>query len=431
MTFYISTVILTELLMLAMTLHVLNYSGFTKEQKTWFLFTFISVMICSGAEFAVHSGVYKPSFAIPLTILTVLQFSLAPLLGVFFIGALGVKKQGKIAAIYFAINFIIEAAAAPFGLVFYFNEEGYFRGEFFIIYEVFYFVSLIYLIVGIVSVGKKFRHRDFVTIIMILIILVAGIVPMTLFKINITYIAIAISASICYIYFNDLVQQDIQAELVKNQQAMSGMQEHIISGLANLIEDRDLDTGEHISRTSAYVKILAENARNDGVYADEIDDKFISMMYALAPLHDIGKITVPDSILKKPGWLSDEEYTEMQKHTTVGGSVVREVLSGITDENYISFASDIATYHHERWDGRGYPEGLKGEKIPLSARIMTIADVYDALVSERVYKKAMLPEEAFSAIKEESGTHFDPNLVGVLLRHMEDFAAVIADKKKE
>ena len=202
------------------------------------------------------------------------------------------------------------------------------------------------------------------------------------------------------------------------------MQTHMISGLANLIENRDLDTGEHIFRTSAYVRLLAECAREDGVYADVIDDKFISMLETLAPMHDIGKIVVPDSILRKPARLTYEEFEIMKTHAAVGGKVVKEVLSGITDEDYLSFAADIATYHHERWDGTGYPEKLKGEDIPLSARIMAIADVFDALISERCYKKAMPPKEAFGIIEEEAGTHFDPLLAKVFLDHKERFENV-------
>ena len=412
--------------MIAMILHVLNYSGFKKEQKLWYLLTFVAIMLCAGAEFAVH---YKPenynsSFAIPLTIITVIQFSTAPLLGVLFIGALGLKGQGKIAIGFFAINLLVEIIAAPFGWIFYFNEQGYFRGDLFIIYEIFYVISLVYRIICMAIVGRNFRHRDIWTIGMVLVILVAGILPMTLFKINITYIAIAIGSSLCYIYYNDLVQQDIQAELVANQQKISNMQTHMISGLANLIENRDLDTGEHIFRTSAYVRLLAECAREDGVYADVIDDKFISMLETLAPMHDIGKIVVPDSILRKPARLTYEEFEIMKTHAAVGGKVVKEVLSGITDEDYLSFAADIATYHHERWDGTGYPEKLKGEDIPLSARIMAIADVFDALISERCYKKAMPPKEAFGIIEEEAGTHFDPLLAKVFLDHKERFENV-------
>ena len=421
MTFYAAIILMTELLMFAMTLHVLNYSGFTKKQKTWYLLTFLSIMLCAAAEFAVHCGIYDPMFALPLTILTVVQFSVVPVLGILFTGALGLYGREKFAIGFFLLSALAEIVCAPFGLVFYFNESGYFRGQYFIIYEAFYFVSLIYLVFSMVTVGKTFRHRDLWTIAMILVVLVAGILPMTLFKLNVTYIAVAISASLCYIYYNDLVQQDIQEELVANQKKISDMQEHMISGLANLIESRDMDTGEHIARTSAYVKTLAEDARADGVYADALDDRFISLLHTLAPMHDIGKIIVPDSILKKPGKLTKEEFEIMKRHAADGGTVVREVLNGVTDEDYLSFASDIATYHHEWWNGKGYPTGIAGEAIPLSARIMAIADVFDALISVRCYKTAMLPEQAFRVIEEEAGTHFDPNLVEVFIRHKGDF----------
>jgi len=422
MTFYSSIILITELMMIAMTLHVIHYSGFTKTQKAWYLMTFISIMLCSAAEFAVHCGWYAPAFAVPLTIITVIQFSLAPMLGVFFIGALGLHHQARYASIIFSLNLLVEIVAAPFGWIFSFGLEGYSRGPLFIIYEAFYFVSLLYLLIGMIIVGKKFRHRDFRTISMVIVVLVAGILPMTIFKINVTYIAIAIAASLCYIYYNDLVQQDIQAELVLNQERISGMQRHIISGLSNLIENRDMETGEHISRTSAYVKTLAELARDDGVYTEELTDRFIALLQTLAPMHDIGKIVVSDRILKKPGKLTPEEFEEMKKHAVVGGKVVKEVLSDVTDEEYLAFASDIAMYHHERWDGTGYPSKLQGDEVPLSARIMAIADVYDALISERCYKKAMPPEEAFEIIKEEAGTHFDPLLAEVFLNHKEKFA---------
>ena len=421
MSFYMSTIILTELLMLAMTLHVITYSGFAKIEKFWYLLTFISVMICSAAEFAVHCGVYDVKYAPVLTVLTVIQFSLAPLLGVMFSGALGLHHQAKIAGVIFSLNLLVEIAAAPFGKIFYFNNEGYFRGDWFLVYETFYIVSLVYLIISLILVGKRFRHRDFFTIGMIVVILVAGIVPMTLYRVNVTYIAVAISASICYIYYNDLVQQDIKAELLVNQKKMTSMQEHIISGLANLIENRDMETGEHILRTGEFVKLLAESARNDGVYADVIDDHFIMLLNTLAPMHDIGKIVVSDRILKKPAKLDTDEFNEMKKHAEVGGDVVREVLNGITDKSYQDFAADIATYHHEWWDGTGYPKKLKGEEIPLSARIMAIADVFDALISERCYKNPIPMDEAFKIIANESGTHFDPKLVEVFLNHRKEF----------
>ena len=423
MTFYVGTILLVELMMLAMTLHVLNYSGFTKTQRTWYLLTFLSVMLCAAAEFTVHCGRYDPAYARLLTVITTIQFSVAPLLGVFFSGALGLHREAKYASAFSVLNVFAEVGAAPYGLVFYFDGAGYHRGELFIIYELFYFISLIYLVASMLVVGKRFRHRDFWTIAMVLVILIAGILPMTLYNLNITYAAIAISACLCYIYYNDLVQQDIKAELVTRQKQMSEMQEHIISGLATLIEDRDMETGEHISRTSAYVKLLAEFARDEGVYADELDERFITLLYTLAPMHDIGKIVIPDRILRKPGKLTPEEYDEMKKHAAAGGTAVREVLSGVTDESYLSFAADIATYHHEWWDGSGYPKGLRGEEIPLPARIMALADVYVALISERCYKAPMPPEEAFEVIRAETGTHFDPHLAEVFLRHREEFEA--------
>ena len=421
MNFYACITIITVLLMITMIVHVLHYKGFTKRQKIWFILTFISILVCQIAEFGVHCGYYNPSFKILMTIVTIIQFSLAPVLGVMFLGALGLKYQKKIAIIYLAISFFIEVLAAPFGWIFYFNDDGYFRGAFFIIYGIFYFISLLYLIIGMIVVGNNFKNRDVLTIIMVLVILVAGIIPMTFFNLNVTYLAIAISSSICYIYYNDLVQQDIQYEFRENQKKISSMQEHIISGLANLIENRDLETGEHITSTKKYVKLLAHHARLDGVYSDTIDDHYISLLYVLSPLHDIGKILVSDIILKKPGRLTKEEFDLMKKHAAGGGKVVRDLLMGVTDDEYIAFASDIATYHHERYDGKGYPRGLRGREIPLSARIMAIADVFDALTSKRCYKEALSFDEAIKIIKEESGTHFDPLLVEVFLKHKEDF----------
>ncbi len=417
MSFYLCTILLTELVMLTMTFHVIHYSGFTREQKTWFLLTFTAIMFCAAAEAAVHCGYYNPSFALPLTIITVLQFSIAPMLGVFFSGALGLHSQAAVASRIFALNLIIEVIAAPYGWIFFFNDQGYSRGDLFIIYEAFYFISLLYLLFNMFVVGKRFKNRDTWTIAMIFVVLVAGIIPMTVYKINITYIAIAFSACVCYIYYNDLVQQDIQTELIANQKKLSSMQESITSGMANLIESRDTETGEHVSRTSAIVRSLAEYARSDGVYTDLLDDQFISMLYVLSPLHDVGKIVVPDHILRKPGKLTKEEYELMKTHASAGGTIIRRILSGIADEDYINFATDIAACHHEKWDGSGYPEGLAGENIPLSARIMAIADVYDALISERCYKKAMSKEDALEIIRGESGSHFDPALVTVFLNH--------------
>ncbi|MCR5088281.1 MAG: HD domain-containing protein [Oscillospiraceae bacterium] len=426
MTLYTGVILLTELMLFTMAVHVLNYSGFTRIEKKWYLITFLSIMLCAGAEwFALTFDARGAGFVFPLTVITVVQFSLTPLLPVFFAGALGMHRGAKVAGIVFSLNALAELFSAFTGWIFRFDENGtYIRSHYYFIYEAFYIVSLIFLVVALVIVGKRFKKRDIFTIVMILVIMVTAILPLILKKIYTDYLGIGICACLCYIYYNDLIQEDIQVELVAKQKKISDIQEHIISGMANLIENRDTETGEHVLRTSSYVKTLAEEARGDGVYRDILDDNFISMMYTLAPMHDIGKIVVSDSILRKPGKLTAEEYEQMKRHASEGGKIVREILEGVTDEVHLAFAADIATFHHERWDGRGYPTGLAGEKIPLSARIMAIADVFDALVSERCYKNPMTPEHAFEIIREEAGSHFDPNLAEVFLNHRDLFTAI-------
>ena len=419
-----SATILLVVLMVAMTIHVLNYSGFTKKQKYWFVATFAAITFCALAEFALHGIPYSDVLKIPLTILTVLQFSIAPCFAMLFAGALGLKHQIKAVLIAFGICFTIGVICAPGGWIFYFDADGYHRGPVFLIYEITYFASLAYIIGTLFIVGRKFNRRDIGTIIMVLVILAAGIVPMSIFQLHIAYVAVGISACICYVFYNDLVQQDTSAELIKKQQKINEMQVQITSRLANLIESRDTETGEHVARTSAYVKALATDCLKEGIYTDIINEHYIDMLYNLAPMHDVGKILVSDKILRKPGKLTLEEYEEIKKHAALGGQVVRQVLSGLADDDMIDFAADIATYHHERWDGTGYPKGISGAEIPLSARIMAIADVYDALVTKRCYKDPIPPEEAFKIIEDESGTHFDPTLVSVFLEHKEQYVEI-------
>lgn len=431
MNYYSAATIINVILMIAMSIHVLSNTVFNKKQKAWFIWTFAAISFCALAEFALHCGYYDYAFRIPLTILTVLQFAAAPCFAMLFAGALGLKHQGKIAICYFAFCLTIGIICAPFGWVFYFDLEGYHRGVAFLIYEITYFASLAYIIVVLILASRRFSRRDVGTIIMIFVVLVAGIIPMSIYQLHVAYIAVGISACLCYVFYNDLVQQDMSAELLKRQQKITDMQIQITARLANLIESRDTETGEHVARTSAYVKNLAEDCLKDGVYTDQINQEFIDLLFILAPMHDVGKILISDKILRKPGKLTPEEYEEIKKHATFGGDVIKQILNGIADEDYIKFATDIATYHHERWDGSGYPTKLKGEEIPLSARMMAIADVFDALVSKRCYKDPIPVEEAFKIIEEESRTHFDPNLVKVFLNHKEKYIEInsrIVDK---
>ncbi len=204
------------------------------------------------------------------------------------------------------------------------------------------------------------------------------------------------------------------------------MQNNTIISLSNLVENRDSDTGDHIIRTSSYIKVLAKTAMEEGLYPNQLNEEFIELLEKAAPMHDIGKIVVPDYILKKPGKLTPEEFEIMKRHTTEGSRIVHDVLGNGEDKKYIQMAADVAHYHHEKWDGSGYPNGLKGEHIPLSARFMAIADVFDALVSPRCYKDPIPIDEAFAIIKEGAGSHFDPKLAKCFLELEEPVTEITA-----
>ena len=198
------------------------------------------------------------------------------------------------------------------------------------------------------------------------------------------------------------------AESKRKSRMIAEMQKGLIMVLADLVESRDKCTGDHVRKTAAYVEIITDEMKKRGFYADEMTAEFIQNVIDSAPLHDVGKIHIPDQILNKPGKLTDEEFDIMKTHTTVGGEIIDRVIGMVPESGYLTEARNLAEYHHEKWNGRGYPHGLSGTNIPLSARIMAVADVFDALVSRRSYKKPFSFEKAMSIIKEDAGTHFDP-----------------------
>ena len=208
-----------------------------------------------------------------------------------------------------------------------------------------------------------------------------------------------------------------QAEkIVEDARRISSIQDSVIVGMANLIESRDGSTGKHVKNTQMYVRLIANELRSRGLFQVELTKEYIEDLCKAAPLHDVGKIKVPDAILQKPGKLTPEEFEAITLHTTYSRKIIQTIIGDVEDEHYVRIVEDIAMYHHERWDGTGYPTGLAGDSIPLSARIMAVADVFDALYEERCYKPPIRPIERIMQIMSEGrGTQFDPVIIGVFM----------------
>lgn len=212
-------------------------------------------------------------------------------------------------------------------------------------------------------------------------------------------------------------------ELVASREDAVRAKDAIIFAMASLAEVRDNETGNHLHRTQHYIRALAEAAQP--WYSDQLNPTTIELIFKSAPLHDIGKIGVPDKILLKPGKLDAEEFAIMRGHAELGRRAIDAAENKLGTSTFLAVAKDIAHTHHEKWDGSGYPQGLSGTSIPLAGRLMAIADVYDALVSKRVYKDAIPHDEAVAIIQSESGKHFDPQLVKVFRTVAPAFAEIL------
>ena len=213
----------------------------------------------------------------------------------------------------------------------------------------------------------------------------------------------------------------------RQSEIINKLQNGLILVLADMVESRDKCTGDHVRKTAAYTDIIMRQMKKEGVYTEQLTDAFMNDVVNSAPLHDIGKIQVSDTILNKPGRLTDEEFEIMKTHTTAGAEVIKHAINTVSEENsgYLKEAMNLAHYHHEKWNGTGYPCGLKGEEIPLSARIMAVADVFDALVSKRSYKEGFPFEKAMSIIQEGSGSHFDPKIAQAFLNASDEVRRVM------
>ncbi len=210
----------------------------------------------------------------------------------------------------------------------------------------------------------------------------------------------------------DDLRKSLEEKLEERTRHIRYIQQMIILGMASMVESRDNSTGGHIRRTGESVKIFAKKLLEVG---SPYSKEFLKKVVRAAPMHDLGKIAVDDQVLRKKGKFTDEEYSEMKKHSGEGARIVKKILDGVEEEEFVRIAVNIAYSHHERWDGSGYPSGLSGEDIPAEARIMALADVFDALVSDRCYKEAFSFDKAFQIIEESLGTHFDPCLGKVFI----------------
>lgn len=216
----------------------------------------------------------------------------------------------------------------------------------------------------------------------------------------------------------------LEIKVEEKVKEISASQMATIYALVKLSESRDDDTGVHIERTAGFCRLLAEQARSIPRYAALMDDTFIETIFKASPLHDIGKVGIPDRILLKPGKLTGEEFEIMKTHVRIGYETLAKVGAQYQQKTFIKMGLDIVLYHHEKWNGSGYQAGLSGEQIPLSARIMAVADVYDALRSKRVYKEAFSHEKSVEIIAEGRGSHFDPLLIDLFLEHHEAFQSL-------
>lgn len=217
------------------------------------------------------------------------------------------------------------------------------------------------------------------------------------------------------IYFISVRMTKLLDRQINDTARIKELNRDMVHGFANLVESRDESTGGHVKRTSRYVEMLARELKKRGLYKDIVNAEYIDNLSSAAPMHDIGKMSIPDYILQKPGKLTDEEFAIMKTHAENGGKIIKQTFSHIGDDNYRQMVYEVARYHHEKWNGKGYPEGRSKQEIPLAARIMAVADVFDAISQKRCYRDAIPLDECFGIIEKGSGIDFEPQLVEVFL----------------
>lgn len=286
-----------------------------------------------------------------------------------------------------------------------------------------YLVILLYFILIFVFTVRRIKYlevRKRINVMSFLFISLLILISQIIFpEILISSLVPAFSLIALYINIEDPVLR-----------RMKNYNSEIVTSFATLVESRDSSTGSHVKRTKSYVKIILDEIKTNNLYSSIMTKDFEDKMMNAAPMHDIGKISIPDTILQKPGKLTDEEYSVMKKHSVLGGEIIQEIFKDMDDKEFLNIAYDVTRYHHEKWNGNGYPEGLMGKEIPFSARIMAIADVFDAISAKRCYRDAMPLEKCFAIIKEGKGVDFDPVLTDLFLNAREKVEKVCKESRE-
>ena len=286
-----------------------------------------------------------------------------------------------------------------------------------------YLVILLYFILIFVFTVRRIKYlevRKRINVMSFLFISLLILISQVIFpEILISSLVPAFSLIALYINIEDPVLR-----------RMKNYNSEIVTSFATLVESRDSSTGSHVKRTKSYVKILLDEIKTNNLYSSIMTKDFEDKMMNAAPMHDIGKISIPDTILQKPGKLTDEEYSVMKKHSVLGGEIIQEIFKDMDDKEFLNIAYDVTRYHHEKWNGNGYPEGLVCKEIPFSARIMAIADVFDAISAKRCYRDAMPLDKCFAIIKEGKGVDFDPVLTDLFLNAREKVEKVCKESRE-
>lgn len=339
-----------------------------------------------------------------------------------------ITRNFFIATIFFYSFLLI---CTPFtGFLYVIDEANYYsRGKLFFIPVILQITMYLNLIFVIIKNKKYINFKNLLpTFSFIVFPQMMQLIQLKTYGVSLISTGYTISFIIIFFDMNLKLTNELKLsdeEINRKNIQLIEMQDKTIVSLSSLVEERDTDTGGHVQRTSEYVLTIAKLLQKENLFPDEISTKYINYLKSAAPMHDIGKIVIPDAVLKKPGKLTPEEFEIMKLHTTEGKRIIGNVFKdNHLDEDNFRITGEVATYHHEKWNGTGYPTGLSETQIPLSARIMAMADVFDALVSPRIYKEPMSYEKAFQIIEEGRGTQFDPIITDIFLKNKDLFISI-------